>query len=135
MPSCAAQPSSSPIAHDMHMSIRSPCIPPVAANRRLPCSRKIWPGIRRIATRFWRSSHSAAMPEISSQRSNMPSDWRDLCRVIAMSPISSEAYKVSSKSRTENEGHAGIGVLMTGIAPPITDPATARPRASRRRTI
>ena len=37
----------------------------------------------------------------------MPSDWRDLCRVIAMSPISSEACKVSSKSRTENDGHAG----------------------------
>ena len=33
-----------------------------------------------------------------------------------MSPISSEACKVSSKSRTEDEGHAGIGVLMTGIA-------------------
>ena len=39
-----------------------------------------------------------------SHRSNMPSDWRDLCRVIAMSPISSEACKVSSKSRTENDG-------------------------------
>ena len=56
------------------------------------------------------------MPEISSQRSNMPNNWRDLCRVIAMSPISSEACKVSSQSRTEDEGHAGIAVLMTGIA-------------------
>ena len=49
-------------------------------------------GIRAIAKRSWRSSHTAAMPETWSQPSTMPSGYRALVRPIRIWPGSRASF-------------------------------------------